>query len=1265
MGPNNGSGGTFTTSSGVTMGGGNGGNGNVTGSGGGGGAALGPAIFVNLGILITENSNAGGSSATAGTAGGGNASAGSADSTPVFNYGGTVNGDATTTGPITGALADSTILPYFVVDLNTDNDSVDTNTSDANYNLPGLGPGEPGDLRWAIQQAMAAGGGNIAFDCGSPCTITLNNPLPPIEAGSGITIDGDAYGDVVIDGNSGSGAANRVFFADTGTLTLNNLLIQNALAKGGNGADGGGGGMGAGACLFVNKTTVNVNNSNFVNCQAIGGAGGSINDIDNTDNNGGGGGGMAFNGGGGGGGGNESSGGGGGGMLSAGAAGSADTASTGGSGGGSGGGGGGGGIYDNVVIAAIPQCYTDSTTGGAGYGLNPAGSPATASCNGGDGSFGGGGGGASYFSHGDGGNGGVGGGGGGAGCPDCSDSESGSGGHGHIVDVYDISGKGGNGGFGGGGGTGSALSANREGFGGYLTAGGVTYGGGNGDTAVGTGDAGGGGGGAALGPAIFVNTGILNISNSGASGAASTAGAGGGGNATAGSADATPVFNYGGTVNGATTQGPLSGALCAYPPSTGTLAGFAFSNPFNLKAVSAPGITANATSSRPAGETAAFTLYALDSNNNVDIAFGGTVNLNATSGSGTGFAANPLTLSCGVAASSFVMENAGGPYTVTASDASGSGVSVNSNPITVTSDSYVPLTATQKVASTALTQNKQATPFTPVTGSGGTGTASYSVSPTLPAGLSMDSINGRILGTPTVASGTITYTVTVTDQNNATATATFNLTVNSAVTATQQVRSIALTQNHPAIPFTPLTGAGGTGTLSYSVSPTLPAGLSLSTTSGQITGTPTATSGGASYFVTVTDANGATATNTFSLTVNGAVIATQAIASTSLTQNQQAAAFTPVTGGGGTTPLSFSVLPSLPSGLSMNSGNGRITGTPTATSSAASYTVTVSDANGATASASFSLTVLPPAPTVTGISPASGPAKGGTSVTLTGTNFTGATAVNFGATSAASFVVKSATQIAATAPAGSAGAVSVTVVTAGGTSATGSGNQFTYTAASLSVAATHSSPIFQGGPGLLTLTVANSTGIATLGAATVTDIVDPSLTINSVSSGCSVSVSGQKVTCTIPAGSTAASTSFNIYVTASASAAASISNTPSLTDNSDTVTTSSVADSIPIAAQAPQVDPQLAQISLSGSTDGGNCVTGNNNTLTATIQIQNSGGMLTNPYASNVTLSGGNTLISQSASPLSVAEGGTVTFTFHIQLATCNRFILSFDVNSN
>ena len=83
------------------------------------------------------------------------------------------------------------------------------------------------------------------------------------------------------------------------------------------------------------------------------------------------------------------------------------------------------------------------------------------------------------------------------------------------------------------------------------------------------------------------------------------------------------------------------------------------------------------------------------------------------------------------------------------------------------------------------------------------------------------------------------------------------------------------------------------------------------------------------------------------------------------------------------------------------------------------------------------------APTVTGLSPTSGPAAGGTLVTITGTGFTGATAVDFGTTAATDVTVVSDTTITADSPAGT-GVVDVTVTTPAGTSATSPADQFTY-----------------------------------------------------------------------------------------------------------------------------------------------------------------------------------------------------------------------------
>ncbi len=72
-------------------------------------------------------------------------------------------------------------------------------------------------------------------------------------------------------------------------------------------------------------------------------------------------------------------------------------------------------------------------------------------------------------------------------------------------------------------------------------------------------------------------------------------------------------------------------------------------------------------------------------------------------------------------------------------------------------------------------------------------------------------------------------------------------------------------------------------------------------------------------------------------------------------------------------------------------------------------------------------------PSISGVAPSTGLTTGGTAVTITGTGFTGTTTVTFGGTAATSFTVVSDTQITATTPAGTAGAVAVAVTNADGT----------------------------------------------------------------------------------------------------------------------------------------------------------------------------------------------------------------------------------------
>ena len=91
----------------------------------------------------------------------------------------------------------------------------------------------------------------------------------------------------------------------------------------------------------------------------------------------------------------------------------------------------------------------------------------------------------------------------------------------------------------------------------------------------------------------------------------------------------------------------------------------------------------------------------------------------------------------------------------------------------------------------------------------------------------------------------------------------------------------------------------------------------------------------------------------------------------------------------------------------------------------------------------------PPAPTVRGLSPATGPVTGTTTVIITGTNFIpisgSQVAVSFGGKTVAGQVL-SATSITCVAPSSAvAGPVDVVVTALGGQSAVTPGDKYTYT----------------------------------------------------------------------------------------------------------------------------------------------------------------------------------------------------------------------------
>ena len=292
------------------------------------------------------------------------------------------------------------------------------------------------------------------------------------------------------------------------------------------------------------------------------------------------------------------------------------------------------------------------------------------------------------------------------------------------------------------------------------------------------------------------------------------------------------------------------------------------------------------------------------------------------------------------------------------------------------------------ISTTSLPAATMGTAYTAALGATG-GTAPYTWSVTggaLPSGLSLSSA-GVISGTPTAA-GTVSFTVQVTDSASHTASQALSLTTSAAgggtvASFTVEVtdsggnvatRPLTLTVNTAATTLAissaslpagivstaysaTLTATGGTAPYTWAVSGLLPAGLSLNSSTGVISGTPT-TPGTASFSVGVNDSAGHTATRAESITVSTAA-STLTITTTLLSAATVSTAYSATltaTGGSGTGYTWTLASGTLPAGLALTAATGVIAGTPT-TAGTSTFTVRVTDSAASTASQALSLLV--------------------------------------------------------------------------------------------------------------------------------------------------------------------------------------------------------------------------------------------------------------------------------------------------------------------
>jgi uncharacterized protein YhjY with autotransporter beta-barrel domain len=437
------------------------------------------------------------------------------------------------------------------------------------------------------------------------------------------------------------------------------------------------------------------------------------------------------------------------------------------------------------------------------------------------------------------------------------------------------------------------------------------------------------------------------------------------------------TYSVSGSLPAGLTLSASTGALTGTPTSTGTssftigvsdVAGSTGAKAYTLT-VAAPPLTISPATLPNGAQGTAYS--------ETVTASGGTGPYTYSLASGTLPAGLGLNASTGVIAGTPTGSGASS-FTIGVADSAG-GAGTKAYTLTVTTTGLT-------IGPGSLPNGSQGTAYNQtLTGSGGSGPYTYSIaSGTLPAGLTVNSSTGAITGTPT-GSGTSSFTIAIGDSAGSTGTRAYTLTVTTTAltigpaSLPNGVQGTAYSQT--------LTTTGGTGPYTYSTTAgTLPAGLTLSGSTGAITGTP-AGSGMSTFTIAVADSAGSTGTKTYSVMITTTALT---ISPASLPNGAQGTAYSQtLTTTGGTGPYTYSLASgTLPGGLALNSSTGAITGTPSG-SGASSFTVGVADTAGSTGTKAYTLTVTTAALTIGPASLANGAQGAGYNQTLTTSGGTG------------------------------------------------------------------------------------------------------------------------------------------------------------------------------------------------------------------------------------------------------------------------------------
>ena len=197
----------------------------------------------------------------------------------------------------------------------------------------------------------------------------------------------------------------------------------------------------------------------------------------------------------------------------------------------------------------------------------------------------------------------------------------------------------------------------------------------------------------------------------------------------------------------------------------------------------------------------------------------------------------------------------------------------------------------------------------------------------LPTGISL-AANGAITGTPS-AGGSFTFIIQAQDPDGNSGFRTYNVNVGAN---TISINPPTLPNGTQGVGYSQsVTASGGDGgPYTYSVSSgALPSGLSLNTSSGLISGTPSA-GGSFNFTIRAVDATTNFGTRSYTVIIGGNSLSLNPASLPNGTQGMSYSQSVTASGGTGG-PYTFSITSgALPTGLSLNTSSGAITGTPSA-----------------------------------------------------------------------------------------------------------------------------------------------------------------------------------------------------------------------------------------------------------------------------------------------------------------------------------------------